>query len=127
MPGQPYVSKLADGRYFTVELPEGSSELDPATGELILRAPAIHLLDRLRVLHSPLQATASPGRLRLLREALDVRQDELAAQLQVDSGLVAEWETGAKKPTAEQLSALDFLRTRAIRAGQALPKLATAS
>jgi DNA-binding transcriptional regulator YiaG len=127
MPGHPYVSKLADGRYFTVELPEGSADLDPVTGELILQPPAIRLLDRLRVLHSPLPPSTTAGRLRLLREVLDLTPDEMASQLQVPPSQIMEWESGIAKPSAEQLAALDRLRNRVVRSGHTLPRLAAAS
>ena len=122
MPGQPYVCRLPDGRYLTVELPEGSAAADPLTGELILQPLAIHLLDRLRVLVSPLPATTTAGRLRTLREALGVSRPELAARLQVEETHLADWESGRTRPSAEQLAALERLRQQAVRTGIVLPE-----
>jgi len=126
MPGQPYVAKLPDGRYFAVELPDDSAEHDPVTGELILRAPAIHLLDRLRVLLSPLPATTTPGRIRALREALGLTEEELASRLQIDVSQLTSWEAGTVRPSAQDLEKLERLRRAAVRAGIALPEMAQA-
>src|SRR5438105_12103676 len=106
MPAQPYVARLPDGRYFAVELPAGAAETDPLTGEVILQPPAIHLLDRLRALLSPLPANTTPARLRTLREALGLGPEELAALLHLEAAEVEGWESGKSKPTLEQLTAL---------------------
>jgi len=121
MPGHPYVGKLPDGRYFTVELPEGSTERDDATNEMILLPAAIHLLDQLRTLLSPLPSNASASRLRLLRDTLDLSVDELAAELQLDSSVIASWEANRAKPTAEERMKLELIRRRAARRGILLP------
>src|SRR5207253_6942298 len=105
------------GRYFAVEFPAGSAETDPRTGEVILQPPAIRLLDRLRALLSPLPANTTPGRLRTLRDALGLGRDELAAALHLEAAEVQAWESGKSKPTAEQLTALEQLRQRAVRVG----------
>src|SRR5947207_12367879 len=110
MPAQPYVARLPDGRYFAVEFPAGSAETDPLTGEVILQPPAIHLLDRLRTLLSPLPANTTSGRLRTLRDALGLGQDELAAMLHLEAAEVEAWESGKRKPTLEQLTALEQIR-----------------
>src|SRR5258708_34276927 len=104
--GQPYVGKLADGRYFTVELPDGSAERDPVTNELILQPAAIHLLDRLRSLLSPLPSNMTAGRLRLLRESLGWNLEELAIAIQEKPDSVESWEANKAKPTAEQRAKL---------------------
>jgi DNA-binding transcriptional regulator YiaG len=122
MAGPPYVCRLPDGRYLTVELPEGSAEVDPLTGEMILQAPAIHLLDRLRVVLSPLPPTTTAGRLRTFREALSVSRQEMAARLQVEETQLAEWESGQARPSADQLAALERLRQQAARTGIVLPQ-----
>jgi DNA-binding transcriptional regulator YiaG len=127
MPGQPYVAQLPDGRYFTVELPEGSAESDPVTGELVLQPAAIHLLDRLRVLLSPLPPTTTGGRIRTLREALGLSLEELASLLKTQEANINAWESGAAKPNADQLAALEGVRSRAVRSGVVLPELAQAS
>jgi DNA-binding transcriptional regulator YiaG len=112
MPSQPYVARLPNGRYSAVELPEASTETDSTTGELILLPPAIHLLDRLRILLSPLPEKSTPGRIKTLRESLGLSPNELADQLQVDASLVGDWEKGKSKPSAEHLSILERLRQR---------------
>lgn len=117
MSTQPYVTKLPDGRYLAVELPEGSAQLDPLTGEVVLHPPAIHLLDRLRVLLSPLPSSATAARLRTLRQALGMGRDELADKLGVEVRQVTAWESGRARPTAKQLASLDRLRKRAARSG----------
>lgn len=127
MPAQPYVARLPDGRYFAVEFPAGSAETDPLTGEVILQPPAINLLDRLRALLSPLPANTTPGRLRTLRDALGLAQDELAAMLHLESAELAAWELGTSKPALEQLTALEQIRQRSVRAGVLLPEYAFAS
>jgi hypothetical protein len=114
MPGQPYVAKLPNGRYFAVELPEGSTQTDSVTGELILLPPAIHLLDRLRVLCAPFPERSTPGRIKILREALGLSVKDLASELQIDAPLVDDWETGKGKPGADITSALERLRQQAI-------------
>ncbi len=121
MAGQPYVTKLGDGRYLALELPEGAAELDPITGELILLAPAIRLLDQLRALLSPLLAVTTPGRLRILREGLNLSQEELAVLLKIEASVLAAWEAGQAKPTLEQLNQLEEIRQRAARAGVVVP------
>ena len=121
MPGQPCVGKLPDGRYFAVELPEGSADRDPVTNELILQPAAIRLLDRLRVLLAPLPPKTTAARIRILREALGLSAQELASSLQIEENELARWESGAVKPTPEQLAALEQLRSQAARRGIALP------
>ena len=127
MAGQPYVAKLPDGRYFAVELPEGSTQTDSVTGELILLAPAIHLLDRLRVLLSPLPEKVTSGRIKVLRESLGLSVSDLADQLQINPRLVADWEAGKCPPTPEIRAALEDLRHQAIQRGILLPERRTAS
>ncbi len=127
MPAQPFVARLPDGRYFAVEFPAGSAETDPLTGEVILQPPAIHLLDRLRALLSPLPANTTPGRLRTLRDALGLGRDELAAMLHLEAAEVESWESGKSKPALEQLTALEQIRQRSVRAGVLLPEHAFAS
>ncbi len=127
MSAQPYVARLADGRYFAVEFPAGSAETDPLTGEVILLPPAIHLLDRLRALLSPLPANTTPGRLRTLRDALGLARDELAAILHLEAAEVEAWESGKSKPALGQLTALEQIRQRSVRAGVLLPEPASAS
>lgn len=127
MPGQPYVAKLPDGRYFAVELPENSTEEDPLTGELILQPAAVHLLDKLRTLLSPLPPTTTPGRLTLLRDALGLTRQQLASYLSIEPGAIAAWEAGIAKPGAEHLAALEAIRSRAARTGVVLLPLAKAS
>lgn len=127
MPAQPYVTRLPDGRYFAVEFPAGSAETDPLTGEVILQPPAINLLDRLRALLSPLPANTAPGRLRILRDALGLGRDELAAILNTEAPEVEAWESGKRKPTLELLAALEQIRQRSVRAGVLLPEHAFAS
>ena len=117
MPGQPYVTKLSDGRYFAVELPAGSAQLDPLTAELILQPPAVHLLDRLRVLLSPLPSSATPARLRILRRGLRMSRDQLAEKLRVEVRDVADWEAARSRPGADRLARLDHLRKHAVRTG----------
>jgi len=124
---QPYVARLPDGRYFAVEFPAGLAETDPLTGEVILQPPAIHLLDRLRALLAPLPANTTPGRIRSLRDALSLGRDELAALLHLEVVEVEAWESGNNKPTVEQLTALEQIRQRAVRAGVLLPEHAFAS
>jgi DNA-binding transcriptional regulator YiaG len=126
VPGQPYVGKLSDGRYFTVELPEGSAERDPVSNELVLQAPAIHLLDCLRTLLSPLPMSVTAGRLRLLRESLDWSPEELARNIQEEVVVVEGWEANHAKPTSEQRAKLEALRQRAARHGISLPLTASA-
>ncbi len=127
MPAQPYVARLPDGRYFAVEFPAGSAETDPLTGEVILQPPAIHLLDRLRALLSPLPGNTTPARLRILRDALGLGRDDLAALLHIEAVEVEALESGNSKPTLEQLAALEQLRQRSVRAGVLLPEHALAS
>src|SRR5260370_20206226 len=103
MPGRPYGAGLPGGRSFAVEVPAGSAETDPLTGEVILQPPAIRLLDRLRALLSPLPANTTPGRLRTLRDALGLGRDELAAMLHVEAAEVEAWESGKNKPTLQHL------------------------
>lgn len=126
MPGQPYVGKLPDGRYFTVELPEASAERDPVTNELILQPTAIRLLDRLRTLLSPLPPNVTAGRLRLLRESLGWTAEELAAEIHEDVCGVEAWESNKAKPSAEQRAKLEEVRQRAARRGISLPLSASA-
>ena len=121
MPGQPYVSRLPDGRYFAVELPPNSAKLDPLSGDVVLEAPAIHLLDRLRVLLSPLPSNTTPARLRLLREAMGLNRGELAAKVGVSVQDVVSWETGRRRPSMQGLGRLDRLRERAVRGGVLVP------
>lgn len=120
MAGHPYVSRLPDGRYLTVELPEGSADTDPLTGETILQPAAIRLLDRLHVLLTPLPATPTPNRLRLLREGLGLTLEEMAARLDVAGERIDAWEAGKASPKPEELAALERLRQRAARAGVVL-------
>ena len=127
MAGQPYVAKLPNGRYFAVELPEGSTQTDSATGELILLPPAIHLLDRLRALCTPVPEKCTPGRIKTLREALGLSAGELAAELRIDASLLDALETGKNKPSPEVGSALERLRRQAIQRGILLPERRTAS
>ncbi|HEV3258627.1 MAG TPA: helix-turn-helix transcriptional regulator [Gemmataceae bacterium] len=127
MPAQPYVARLPDGRYFAVELPAGSADTDPLTGEVILQPPAIRLLDRLRALLSPMPANTTPGRLRILRDALGLGRDELAAMLHLEAAELEGWESGKSKPTLEQLTALEQIRQRSVRAGVLLPEHVFAS
>src|SRR5579862_998865 len=100
MPGQPYVGRLSDGRYFTVELPEGSAEWDPVTNEIVLQASAIHLLDKLRTVLSPLPSKHTGSRLRLLRESLDLSTDQLANAIQEEPATVRDWEANQSMPTS---------------------------
>ena len=127
MPAQPYVARLPDGRYFAVEFPPGSAETDPLTGEVILQPPAIHLLDRLRALLSPVPANATPARLRTLRDALGLGRDDLAAMLHLEAVDLEALESGKSKPTLEQLTALEQIRQQSVRAGVLLPDHACAS
>jgi DNA-binding transcriptional regulator YiaG len=127
MPGHAYVGKLPNGRYFAVELPEGAAEYDASTGELILQPPAIHLLDRLQVLLSPLPPTTTANRLRLLREMLGMSLDQFAGALHLTRNLIEDWEAGRCAPSAAHLAALEQLRQHALRTGVTLPELATAS
>ena len=127
MAGHPYVTKLTDGRYFIVELPEVSAESDPKTGELILNAPALRLLDRVRTLLSPMPAKMTPGRLRTFREALGKTPDEMAALLAIAGSEWASWEAGDAKPQPDQLAELEQLRQRTARGGVVLPDPVAAS
>jgi hypothetical protein len=127
MPGQPYVARLPNGRYFAVELPEGATQTDCVTGELILLPPAIHLLDRLRTLCTPLPEKCTPARIRTLREALGLATQELATELHIDVSLVEQLEAGKTRPGADIISALEHLRQQAIQRGILLPERRTAS
>lgn len=111
------VAKLPDGRYFTIELPEGFTERDAVTNELILQPQAIHLLDRLRSLLSPLSHVVTSGRLRLLRESLNWSVEDLAKELQEDPSSVRAWEANQGKPGDEQRAKLEAVRTRITRSG----------
>jgi DNA-binding transcriptional regulator YiaG len=115
--GAPYVAKLEDGRYFAVELPEGSAQTDAMTGDVVLQPAAIRLLDRLRALLSPLPQKTTANRLRILREVLSLDPDELSRMVQVSPESVLAWEAGKAQPTVEQLSALETLRQQAARSG----------
>ncbi len=127
MPGQPYVAKLPDGRYFAVELPEGSTQTDPLTGELLLHAPAIHLLDRLRTLLTPLTVRITPQRLRILRESLGFSPQGLAKEMNCAEQTVTAWEMGKTKPDSAQVGALEKLRLQAVQRGILLPERSLAS
>src|SRR5260221_14528705 len=122
MPAQPYVARLPDGRYFAVEFPAGSAEMDPLTGEVNLQPPAIHLLDRLRALLSPLPANTTPGRLRILRDALGLGRKELAAMLHLEAAEVEAWESGKSKPTLEQVTALEQIPQPSVPAAASVPQ-----
>jgi DNA-binding XRE family transcriptional regulator len=122
-----YVAKLPNGRYFAIELPEGSTETDTVTGQLILLPPAIHLLDRLRVLLCPLPEKSTPSRIKTLRETLGLSPSELADQIQIDAAVVCAWEAGKSKPNSEELATLERLRQQAIQRGILLPERKTAS
>ena len=95
-----YVGKLPEGHYFSVELPEGSPERDAIADELILQPVAIHLLDRLRALLSPLPRVVTSCRLRLLRESLDWSVEDLSKELHEDPSSIRAWE--AKRIKANQ-------------------------
>lgn len=126
MPNQPYVTRLPDGRYLAIELPDGSADLDPLTGELMLQPAAIHLLDRLQVLMSPLPANTTGNRVRILREALCFSREELAAALRIDATLLEECESGRTPVGGELRASLENLRQQAARSGVVLSDRALA-
>ncbi len=117
MPGHPYVGKLHDGRYFAVELPEGSAERDTITNELILRPVALRLLDRLQTVLSPLPQVVTPGRLRLLRESLNWSEEELANEIGEKVESLRAWEANEARPTGPQREKLEVVRHRIIQLG----------
>ena len=63
------------------------------------------------------------GRVRRLRQALRLTQQEMAQQLGVRQQTVSEWETGAYQPRGTSARLLDIVAERAgLRYGEANPE-----
>ena len=56
-----------------------------------------------------------------------LHRDELAAMLHLEAAEIEAWEAGKSKPTLEQLTALEQIRQRSVRAGVLMPEHAFAS
>ena len=116
---QPYVMRLADGRWLAVEIPARWVRHD-RSGEVGFTIEGVQLLDRLRSVFSPMTRHPSPGFIRSLRAALDLTQTEFGNRLGVDKLTVSRWERGELRPGKQSCRALRRLRTAAIRRGISL-------
>lgn len=87
------------------------------TGEVCLRPAAVHWLDKLRALYTPIDRTPTPGFLRTLRQALNLTQAELGRRVGVNKITVSRWECGAAKPGVQAIQSLIRVRAAALRKG----------
>jgi len=117
-PGEdlPYVMHLPGQRALALTIPAAWVVLDK-TGEVCLRPPAVHWLDKLRALYSRLETTPTPGFIRVLREAMNLTQAELAQRIRVNKMTVSRWERGTAKPSDQAIKLLVKIRASALRRG----------
>jgi DNA-binding XRE family transcriptional regulator len=112
----PYVMRLPGQRAIALTIPADWVQLDK-TGEMCLRPPAVRWLDKLRALYSRINTEPTPGFIRVLREAMNLTQEELGRRVGVNKMTVSRWERGAIKPGVQALKSIGKLRNIALRRG----------
>jgi DNA-binding transcriptional regulator YiaG len=115
----PHTIKLPDGRTVFVEVPAEMVRRDRG-GEIGFTVAGIKFLDRIRALAMEMGDHPTPGHILALREALDLTQVKLAAEVGVDPLTVSRWERGEMSPGTEALAQLQRLRRRAAARGTAI-------
>jgi DNA-binding transcriptional regulator YiaG len=111
-----YVTRLPDGRMLYAELPE-EFVLRDRSGHLLLRPPAVRILDQARAVALK-SSTITPAYLVVLRQALHLTQEQFGRAVGVDKMTVYRWERGTRKPSAKSARRIAKLRDR--RVGSAL-------
>jgi DNA-binding XRE family transcriptional regulator len=119
-PDAPWTMRLRDGRTLAVEIP-GRWTTQDRDGSLALLPPAVHFLDRLQVLFSPMRTPPSPAYIKTLREALGLTQTGLGERLGVAKITISRWERGDLRPGGESLAKLESLRREVAREGAVFP------
>ena len=114
-----YVMRLADGRRVYLELPEGYVSRD-RSGQLLLRPPAIRMLDQVRALAMQRVDRPTPAYLVTLREALDMTQQEFGEAVGVDKMTVSRWERGSRRPSVANAERIAALRAKRVKRGALL-------
>jgi DNA-binding transcriptional regulator YiaG len=114
-----YVMRLADGRRVYLELPEGYVSRDRG-GQLLLRPPAIRMLDQVRALAMQRVDRPTPAYLVTLREALDMTQQEFGEAVGVDKMTVSRWERGSRRPSVANAERIAALRAKRVKRGALL-------
>lgn len=122
-PDYPFTTTLPDGRKLFIEVP-GRWVTKDRSGETAFLPDAVRFIDRVVALASKAnwaERPPSPGYITTLREALGMTQQELGDKLGVDKMSVSRWERGQIRPSQESLTALEKLRSEAVRKGVVIP------
>ena len=114
-----YVMNLPDGRRVYLELPEQYLSRD-RSGQLLIRPPAIRILDQVRSLAMQRVDRPTPAFLVTLRETLDLTQEEFGEAVGVDKMTVSRWERGDRRPNAANAQRIAALRSEYIKQGATL-------
>ena len=108
--------RLPDGRTLCVEVP-GEFVTQDRGGELAFLPKGVRFLDRVKATAMSAWDAASYRYIAVLRNAIDMTQEELAAELGVSSMTVSRWERGKIRPSRGSIAAIERLRKKAARRG----------
>lgn len=111
-----YVMHLPDGRRVYLELPEAHISRD-RSGHLLLRPPAVRILDQVRALAMQHVDRPTPAYLLTLRETLDMTQEEFGEAVGVDKMTVSRWERGGRRPSTANARRIAALRDERVKEG----------
>jgi DNA-binding transcriptional regulator YiaG len=114
-----YVMHLPDGRRVYLELPEEYVSRD-RSGHLLLRPPAVKILDQVRAIAMQQVERPTPAYLVTLRETLDMTQEEFGEAVGVDKMTVSRWERGSRRPSIANARRIAVLRAKHVKHGAAL-------
>lgn len=114
-----YVMRLPDGRRVYLELPEAYVSRDRG-GQLLLRPPAVRMLDEVRALAMQRVDRPTPAYLVTLRGAVDMTQEEFGEAVGVDKMTVSRWECGSRRPGVANAKRIAALRAKRVKRGALL-------